>query len=108
MESRWGRLHQTVHRKCVFLWLPMQQGIGARDGNHLIPLQFVTTNGLKLCSQMLSSLAKEFFGDSIELEQRTDSQEIFYRRVTLGGRSNRQGKGRGNRWRVIPVWLRVR
>src|SRR5712692_351581 len=43
------RLDQLMDGERLLLWLPGEERIGTCNGNHAVPLQDVTTGGLKLC-----------------------------------------------------------
>ena len=68
-----NRLYQPVERERVLLRLAGEQGIGTERRDYLIPLQFIVTNGFEGRSQVLASLAKEFFRNGIWLQERADS-----------------------------------
>jgi len=61
------RLHQPMDREHLLLGLSLQQRVGTGDANDLIPLQRIAADSLKRFSQVLTSLAKEFFRDGIRL-----------------------------------------
>src|SRR5581483_741035 len=95
------RLHQSVHREGLLLCVSREQGIPTGDGDDPVPLQRIAADCPKRCSQVLTSLAKEFLRDGFWLEQCAYTQEILYCPVTQSGRQKRQGERSRDRFRML-------